>query len=139
MNMTNLEAIAILEDMKVKIDIPNAAVTQRKRNEALEMAIRALTNDEYVDAIMNEVMKKISVPTLSGDPVLPKVVFEEMKDPGYVPPAQRVTFTQTDFDPYAICKFNAEGNDSHEDNVSTALDMHAIQNLKEGTKKEIPE
>lgn len=56
--MNNLEAIAILEDMKVKIDIPNAAVTQRKRNEALEMAIRSLTNDECVDAIMNEVCKK---------------------------------------------------------------------------------
>ena len=137
--MTNLEAIAILDSMKVKIDIPHAAVTQRKRNEALEMAIRSLTNDEYVDAIMNEVMKKISVPVQSDDPVLPKVVLEEMKDPGYMPPSHKVTFTQTDFDPYAICKFNAEGKDSHEDNVSTALDMHVIQNLKEGTKKEDPE
>lgn len=104
--MTNLEAIAILEDMKVKIDIPNAAVTQRKRNEALEMAIRALTNDEYVDAIMNEVMKKISVPTLSGDPVLPKVVLEEMKKPGDVEIPMR-SFMRRNFDPFSACEFNA--------------------------------
>ena len=77
--MTNLEAIEVIESMKVKIDIPNAAVTQRKRNEALEMAIRALANDEYVDAIMNEVMKKVSIPTPSGYPVLPKVIIEEME------------------------------------------------------------
>ncbi len=77
--MTNIEAIAVLEDMKVKIDIPSAAVTQRKRNEALEMAIRSLVNDEHVDAIMNEVMKKISIPTPSGYPVIPKVVLEEME------------------------------------------------------------
>lgn len=76
--MTNLEAIQILEDMKVKIDIPNAAVTQRKRNEALEMAIRSLVNDEHTDAIMREVMKKVSIPTPSGYPVLPQTVIEEM-------------------------------------------------------------
>lgn len=57
MNLTNIEAIEILDSMKIKIDIPNAAVTQRKRNEALEMAIRSLNNDEYVDAIMKEVFK----------------------------------------------------------------------------------
>lgn len=80
--MNNLEAIAILEDMKVKIDIPSAAVTQRKRNEALEMAIQALVYYEHVDAIMNEVMKKISVPAQSGDPILPKTVIEEMSKGG---------------------------------------------------------
>lgn len=80
--MTDLEAIAILEDMKVKIDIPNAAETQRKRNEALEMAIRSLVNDEHVDAIMNEVMKKVSIPTPSGYPILPKTVLEEMSKGG---------------------------------------------------------
>lgn len=107
MNLTNLEAIAILEDMKVKIDIPNAAVTQRKRNEALEMAIRSLTNDECVDAIMNEVCKKISVPAQSGYPVLPKVVLEEtlnLGKPGYV---DVYSFTQRHFDPFSVCEFNA--------------------------------
>ena len=76
--MNNIEAIAVLEDMKVKIDIPHAAVIQRKRNEALEMAIRSLTNDECVDAIMREVMKKVSIPAPSGYPVLPQTVIEEM-------------------------------------------------------------
>ena len=40
--MTKEEASAILDDMKVKIDIPHAAVMQHKRNEALDMAISAL-------------------------------------------------------------------------------------------------
>lgn len=106
--MNNLEAIAILEDMKVKIDIPQAAVTQRKRNEAIEMAIRSLTNDECVDAIMNEVCKKISVPAQSGYPVLPKVVLEEtlhLGKPGDV----EIPKTHFPIDPYAVCKFNEGG------------------------------
>lgn len=108
--MNNLEAIAILEDMKVKIDIPNAAVTQRKRNEALEKAIRSLANDECVDAIMNEVCKKISVPAQSGDPVLPKVVLEEtlhLGKPGDVDAISKRSFTQRYFDPFSVCEFNA--------------------------------
>ena len=36
------EAVKVLEDMKVKIEIPKAAVTQWKRNTALDMAIKAL-------------------------------------------------------------------------------------------------
>ena len=110
MNLTNIEAIEILEDMKVKIDIPKAAETQRKRNEALEMAIRSLTNDECVDAIMNEVCKKISVPTQSGDPVLPKVVLEEtmhLGKPDYAEMIQKRSFTQRCFDPFSVCEFNA--------------------------------
>lgn len=108
--MNNLEAIAILEDMKVKIDIPNAAVPQRKQNEALEMAIRSLINDECVDAIMNEVCKKISVPAQSGFPVLPKVVLEEtlhLGKPGDVDAIPKHSFTQRYFDPFSVCEFNA--------------------------------
>lgn len=45
--MTKEEACAVLDDMKVKIDIPHAAVMQRKRNEALDMAISAL-KDEWI-------------------------------------------------------------------------------------------
>ncbi len=41
--MTKEEACEVLDDMKVKIDIPHAAVMQRKRNEALDMAILALS------------------------------------------------------------------------------------------------
>ena len=40
------EAIAILSDMKIDIPVPKAAVTQRKRNAALDMAISALSCSE---------------------------------------------------------------------------------------------
>jgi hypothetical protein len=39
------EAVRILEDMKVKFPVPRAAETQIKRNDALEMAIKALATD----------------------------------------------------------------------------------------------
>lgn len=98
--MTNSEAIAVLEDMKVKIDLPNAAVTQRKRNEALEMAIRSLVNDEYVDAVWREVCKTMSTPTPSGYPILPKTVIEEMQHPGK---------PDDDSDPPYVCRLDAGG------------------------------
>lgn len=44
--MTREEAIEVLDDMKVKIDIPKSAVTQHKRNEALDMAISALSENK---------------------------------------------------------------------------------------------
>jgi hypothetical protein len=40
------EAAKVLEGMKVKIEIPKAAVTQWKRNTALDMAIEALKHSE---------------------------------------------------------------------------------------------
>ena len=40
------EAAKVLEDMKVKIEIPKAAVTQWKRNTALDMAVEALKYSE---------------------------------------------------------------------------------------------
>lgn len=40
------EAIAILNDMKIDIPVPKAAVTQRKRNVALDMAISAMSCSE---------------------------------------------------------------------------------------------
>ena len=40
--MTNDEAIKWLDELKVKIDIPKAAISVRKKNEALDMAISAL-------------------------------------------------------------------------------------------------
>lgn len=107
MNLTNIEAIEILDSMKVKIYIPKAAETQRKRNEAIEMAIRSLTNDEYVNAIMNEVCKKISVPASSDYPVLPKVVLEETLNLGKPGDVDVYSFTQRHFDPFSVCEFNA--------------------------------
>ena len=46
MTLSQEEARKILEDMKVKIEIPKAAVTQWKRNAALDMAIEALKYSE---------------------------------------------------------------------------------------------
>ena len=42
-NLSPEEAIAILSDMKIDIPVPKAAVTQRKRNVALDMAISKLS------------------------------------------------------------------------------------------------
>ena len=40
--MTGEEAIEWLEELKVKIDIPKAAISQRKKNKALDLAISTL-------------------------------------------------------------------------------------------------
>lgn len=45
-NLSPQEAITILNDMKIDIPVPKAAVTQRKRNVALDMAISALSCSE---------------------------------------------------------------------------------------------
>jgi hypothetical protein len=45
-SLSRKEAAKVLEDMKVKIEIPKAAVTQWKRNTALDMAIEALKYSE---------------------------------------------------------------------------------------------
>lgn len=45
-NLSPEEAIAILNDMKIDIPVPKAAVTQRKRNVALDMAISAMSCSE---------------------------------------------------------------------------------------------
>ena len=45
-NMSLEEAIEVLDDMKVKIRVPKSAVTQNKRNDALDMAIAKLSASE---------------------------------------------------------------------------------------------
>jgi rubrerythrin len=45
------KAIEVLDDMKVKIDIPKAAKTQNDRNWALDVAIQALSQEPCDDAI----------------------------------------------------------------------------------------
>ena len=45
-SLSQEEAIAILSDMKIDIPVPKAAVTQIKRNVALDMAISALSCSE---------------------------------------------------------------------------------------------
>jgi hypothetical protein len=46
-SLSRKEAAKVLEDMKVKIEIPEAAVTQWIRNTALDMAIEALKYSEF--------------------------------------------------------------------------------------------
>jgi hypothetical protein len=54
--MTREEAITYLEDAKIKFKIPKAAVTARKTNEALDMAIEALEQEPTLDKIREEIM-----------------------------------------------------------------------------------
>ena len=49
--MTVNEAINYLEDAKIEFKIPKAAVTARKTNEALDMAIKALEQQPCEDTI----------------------------------------------------------------------------------------
>lgn len=67
---------------------------------------------EYVDAIMREVMKKISIPTPSGYPILPKTVIEEMPHPGKPDDVETIPkhlLTQRRFDPFSVCEFDTGG------------------------------
>jgi hypothetical protein len=52
--MTREEAITYLEDAKIKFKIPKAAVTARKTNEALDMAIKVLEQQPCEDCISRE-------------------------------------------------------------------------------------
>ena len=52
------KAIEVLNDMKVKIDIPKAAKTQNDRNWALDVAIKALEQEPSEDAISREALLK---------------------------------------------------------------------------------
>lgn len=52
--MTVNEAINYLEDAKIEFKIPKAAVTARKTNEALDMAIKALEQQPCEDAVSRQ-------------------------------------------------------------------------------------
>jgi hypothetical protein len=73
MGMSIDEIISILDDMKVKIDIPKAAVMQNNKNYALDMAIdtmrkyqkiedivRDYYNEQYTDKLDIEIIEMIS-------------------------------------------------------------------------------
>ena len=55
------EAITILEDMKVNISIPKAAVTQIKRNAALDMAIDALLKCSEIPNDSDTISRKAAI------------------------------------------------------------------------------
>lgn len=52
--MTREKAIECLDDMKVKIKIPKAAVQARENNEALDMAIKALEQQDKIEQIIDD-------------------------------------------------------------------------------------
>ena len=52
--MSREEIINILDDMKVKIDIPKAAITQINRNKALDMAISDMKRVEKLESTLKQ-------------------------------------------------------------------------------------
>ncbi len=64
--MTNKEIIEVLDDMKVKIRIPEAAVTQLKRNEALEEAIKRFKQPHIEIVDYATAAQKLSEVTVSS-------------------------------------------------------------------------
>ena len=79
-NLSRKEAAKVLEDMKVKIEIPKAAVTQWKRNTALDMAIEALkysgvpNSSDCISrkAAISEIMEDLEDRSLHDDPATPE-------------------------------------------------------------------
>lgn len=68
------EAIAILSDMKIDIPVPKAAVTQRKRNVALDMAISALNCSEIPNS-SDSISKQAAIEAIANE-VEPFVIVE---------------------------------------------------------------
>ena len=58
--MTRTKAIERLKDAKIKIKIPKAAVTARETNDALDMAIEALENENALLDKVLEIIDKVS-------------------------------------------------------------------------------
>lgn len=109
-NLSIGEAVKILEDMKVKIEIPKAAVTQWERNAALDMAIESLSCSESpnssdlisrqaaldgVKTLHDVAWKNWHEPTLSANVVLDMI--------GELPSAQP--------EPCNFCKHNDVADD----------------------------
>ena len=62
-NLSPEEAITILEGMRIDIPVPKAAVTQRKRNVALDMAISALNCSEIPNS-SDHISRQVAIETL---------------------------------------------------------------------------
>ena len=63
-NLSREEALEILNDMKVEIKIPKAAVTQNKRNAALDMAIDALKYSEIPNGSDDTISRRVAIDAL---------------------------------------------------------------------------
>lgn len=74
--MKNKKVIDILEDMKVKIDIPRAAKTQLDKNEALEIAIAKLKANDRNEMIVEDIKRIIK----RYDDMNLTVYFEERRE-----------------------------------------------------------
>ena len=61
------EALAILSDMKIDIPVPKAAVTQRNRNVALDMAISALSCSEIPNS-SDTISRQAAIDAIMGEP-----------------------------------------------------------------------
>lgn len=61
--MTNKEIIEVLDDMKVKIRIPESAVTQLKRNTALDEAIKRFKQPNIKILSRNETVAILAAAT----------------------------------------------------------------------------
>lgn len=73
--MTTKEAIEVLKDMKIETSLPKAAVTQRKRNAAIDVAIEALNNH------LADPGKKVSSSCgQENDPVSRKAAIDAIED-----------------------------------------------------------
>jgi len=62
-NLSPEEAITILEGMRIDIPVPKTAVTQRKRNVALDMAISALSCSEIPNS-SDHISRQVAIETL---------------------------------------------------------------------------
>lgn len=74
--MTTKKVIDILKEMKVKIDIPRAAKIQLGKNEALEIAIAKLKENDKNKMLVNDIKKIIK----RYDDMNLTVYYEERRD-----------------------------------------------------------
>ena len=83
-NISPKEAIEVLKDMKIDIPLPEAAVMQRKRNAAIDMAIDALKYSEIPnnsDCISRQAAIEVAdaIWCVTGDKNVAKV-WDQLKD-----------------------------------------------------------
>lgn len=67
-NLSPKEAITILESMKVDIPVPKAAITQIKRNVALNMAIDALLKRSEISNDSDTISRQDAIDALGEEP-----------------------------------------------------------------------
>ncbi len=91
--MTNKEIIEVLEDMKVMISIPKAAELQRKRNDALNMAIGALRKQDVHNTDAEDMISRQDAISMVHTVLFPKIGLAKHvgKALMQLPPVERTT------------------------------------------------